>query len=359
MLKTLFAGCIAVLLFMQTDAAAGDLPAAQAFTRLHQASEAIYDGDGSWGHGRYGYRMALRDTAWRAEVYGHLAQAAPPPRAALYRRRADEAIGYLLRAQAEGGAGVFGFPADERNPEFGAKVRAVMAACPACARGGWIVSLPGDKVAELYYDHGHALAAVARAYLRSGDGALLAPLHDAARWALGQPLTRNVNYLSSLTKGLSLAWRATGEPRYLDRAIELHRRGILPFIGATGQARDPHNAQLEYHGFIVSGLVALRQALPEGHPHVAETERTLEATVARMATRGQHEEAPHDATWPGTNLMAWQELSALRPLREQELRARDRARALIGAALPHLEADGDGFRWRKALYSNFVIGWLP
>ena len=343
----LLAACLAWL----APARANDL-----FEPLHAASEALYDGNGSWGCKRHGWRMPLRDAAWRADVYGALAQRGGQVQGEVYRRRAAEAIGYLLRAQAEGGTGVFGFPADVRHPEFGSKVAQVMQRCPACVHQGWIITLPAGDVAELYYDHGHALAAVARAYQRTGNPALLPAVRQGADWALDQPLTRNVNYLSSLSKGLSLAWRATGDARYLERAVALHRQGILPLIGPSGDALDPHNAQLEYHGFIVSGLVALRQALPGGHAFVGEADRALALTAARMAERGQTEAAPFPATWPGTNLQAWQELGALRPLSAPEAAARERAVALIRDALPRLLGEGDALRLRKALYSYFFVG---
>ncbi|CAG1013102.1 hypothetical protein BURC_00341 [Burkholderiaceae bacterium] len=333
-----------------------DPPHVEEFVRLHAASERIYDGDGSWGSRRYGYRMPLRDVAWRAEVYADLARRAEGAPASLYKQRAAEAVGHLLAAQEQCGSGVFGFPADVQNPEFGGIVRAALTSCPSCARGAWIVSLPGRHVSELYYDHGHALAAVVRVHELTADQKLLPAIRRAADWALDKPLTANVNYLSSLSLGLSSAFRATGDPRYLDMAVDLHRRGILPFIGASGAAKDPHNAKLEYHGFIVSGLANLLAVLPEGHPYRTVTARALDATTAHMAARGLAEPGAYGATWPGTNLMAWQRVAALRPLRADEAAARDRARALIRAALPRIEAERDPFRLRKALYSYFAVG---
>lgn len=326
------------------------------FARLHAASEAIYDGAGSWGSRQHGYRMPLRDVAWRAEVYAELAQRGQGPLVPLYRQRAVEAAEYLLLAQRQGGTGVFGFPADVQNPEFGAIVRSALKSCYSCASGTWIVTLPERYVSELYYDHGHALAAVVRVHELSGDPALLAAIRRAADWALDKPLVANVNYLSSLSIGLSSAWRATGDARYLDKAVDLHRRGILPFIGHLGDAKDAHNARLEYHGFIVSGLAALHAALPEQHAYREVIVRALDATTARMAARGLQEPGAYGATWPGTNLAAWHRVAALRPLRSDEARARDRARALILAVLPRIQAERDGFRLRKALYSYFAVG---
>lgn len=338
-------------------AAAHDpLPGDDTFARLHAVSEAIYDGAGSWGSRLHGYRMPLRDVAWRAEVYAELAQRGNGPLVPIYRQRAIEAAEHLLAAQAQGGTGVFGFPADVQNPEFGAIVRSALRSCSSCASGGWIVMLPERHVSELYYDHGHALAALVRVHQLTGDAALLAAARRAADWALDKPLVANVNYLSSLSIGLSSAWRATGDARYLDKAVDLHRRGILPFIGHSGDAKDPHNAKLEYHGFIVSGLAALHAALPERHDYRDAIARALDATTARMAARGLQEPGAYGATWPGTNLAAWHRVASLRPLRPDEAQARDRARALVRAALPRIEGERDAFRLRKALYSYFAVG---
>jgi hypothetical protein len=324
---------------------------AAVFESFHQRSEQIYNGNGSWGQTTYGYKMALRDCYWRADVYGFLANTNPT-----YARRADEAIGYLLRAQSEGGTGVFGFPADGSNPEFGAKVRAVINACPTCVHNEWIISLPGKDVAELYYDHGYALTAIARSYQRTRNQTLLAPITLAADWILDKPLTANVNYLSALSKGLIYAYHVTNDRRYLDKAIQLHREGILPFFNSAGEAVDTHNARLEYHGFIVSGMIALRQSLPADHAFIAELDPILTLTVARMATRGLDSNGEYGVTWPGTNLLAWHELSFLRALNGKEVLARDRTLALIRGYMDDVKAEGDGFRLQKALYTYFFIG---
>ncbi len=66
-----------------------------------------------------------------------------------------------------------------------------------------------------------------------------------------------MNYLSALSKGLSAANLATEDVRYLDTAIALHLNDIIPNQLAAGYWNDAHNQRLEYHGFIVSGLIAL------------------------------------------------------------------------------------------------------
>lgn len=326
-----------------------------AFGYLHERSESIYDGDGAWGATSYGYRMALRDSYWRGEVYGHLA-GWDVASATLYRKREREVVQFLLDAQRDGGTGVFGFPDDTANPEFGSIVRELRHRCPDCIRNGWVVSLPGDKVAELYYDHGYALTALARSYQRSRDDALVEPIRRAADWSLDKPSTANVNYLSALSKGLCHAYAVTKDARYLDRAVALHETGILPKLDASGQARDEHNARLEYHGFIVSGLIALRQVLPSGHRLAGPLDRALSASVARMAERDLSESAGYGVTWPGTNLLAWHELAALRPLVADEQAAVDRILALIGGYVARIRSESTPFRVQKALYTYFPAG---
>ncbi len=324
------------------------------FQTLHEISERLYDGGGVWGSAQAGYRMALRDSYWRGDVYGFLGEDNT-----LYATRAAEVTDYLLLAQSQGGSGVFGFPADAENPEFGLKVQQAMEACPSCIQNGWIISLPEDYIAELYYDHGYALATLAQRYLQTQDAQLLPAINLAAEWTLNKPLTGNINYLSALSKGLSYAYQATNNPAYLNKAMELHEVGIFPFLNEEGEAIDAHNAQLEYHGFIVSGLVALRQALPSDFEEIDfrnELDRILELSTQKMAERGLTEPGGYGLTWPGTNLQAWHELSLYRSLSQDEVKARDRAIALIEGYQDDIENETDLFRQRKAVYVNFFVG---
>lgn len=332
-----------------------DEPTSSVFPFFQGWSESIYDGDGSWGRTHYGYRMALRDSYWRADVYGFLAARNDLP-AVVYAQRADAVLQYLLTVQSQGGTGVFGFPADVANPEFGSRVQQAIDTCPSCIHNGWIISLPGSDIAELYYDHGYALVSLVRAYERTHDASLLSPMTSAADWILDKPLTTNINYLSALSKGLCYAYRATGDSRYLDRAVELHVQGILPFLNENGEATDAHNARLEYHGFIVSGLIALRQSLPADHALIAQLDQTLAAAVARMASRDLQENGDYGVTWPGTNLLAWYELSLYRPLSSEEKVAVARILALIEGYVDDIGSETDPYRFQKALYSNFFVG---
>lgn len=320
------------------------------FETLHAISESLYKGDGSWGN-EYSYQMALRDSYWRADVYGELSR-----KNDLYSTRSQESHLYLMSVQAQGGHGVFGFPADINNPEFGNSIAKVINKCPDCINNGWVVSLPGKDIAELYYDHGYALTSLAKGYLRTNDSSYLSTIVAAADWALDKPLHENINYLSALSKGLSYAYEAIGDSRYLNRAIYLHEEGIFPNLSVeNGGALDGHNQQLEYHGFIVSGIVALKRILPNGHEFHDQVDKYMSLSLSHMQQRNVIEDGSYGVTWPGINLLAWYELEKLRDLTEEELVARNRCIDLINGYRGYIVRES-GFRLQKSLYSNFFIG---
>ncbi len=327
----------------------------EVFDYLHNSSESIYDGSGAWGETAYAYKMALRDSYWRADVYGFLSQQGGTS-ASLYSQRADAAVAYLLSAQSNGGTGVFGFPADADNPEFGATVAYIQANHPDMISNGWIISLPTNEVQQLYYDHGYALYTLCQAYIRTQNTNLIPGIKTAADWILDKPVTQNLNYLSSLSKGLCLAWSITSNTNYLLKAVWYHTNVILPGIGTDGQALDSHNAQLEYHGFIVSGLIALDQQLTNGHPLKNQINTALEKMVSRMAQRDMTDPGDWEQTWLGTNLQAWYELSLLRPLTTTEKAARDQCLLYIRSNLQDYR-QLSGYAFRKSLYANFFIGY--
>jgi hypothetical protein len=320
------------------------------FETIHTISENLYNGNGSWG-GKYPYRMALRDAYWRADVYGELGA-----KKDVYSSRSLEVYSYLISVQTEGGKGVFGFPADVNNPEFGNTINRVITGCPECISNGWVVSLPGENIVELYYDHGYALTSLAKGYLRTGDSSYLGAIIKAANWTLDKPLHENINYLSALSKGLSYAYEATGDIRYLNRAIYLHDQGKFPNLSVdSGQALGSHNQQLEYHGFIVSGIVALKRVIPNNHEFHAKIDQFMMLSLSNMQQRNIFEDGSYGVTWPGTNLLAWYELEQLRDLTEAELVARNRCIELITTYREFIVDESD-FRLQKSLYSNFFIG---
>lgn len=324
-----------------------------AFVQLHTLSEQLYDGNGSWGYAKTGYRMALRDSAWRAEVYGNIADISP-----LYHQRAIEAANYLVKAQQEGSSGVFGMPADLKNPEFGSRIQQVTQHCPNCIHNGWIISLPDKHMTELYYDHGFALSSLVNTYMRSGDTKWLTAIRQGADWAMGKAPTDNINYLSTLSKGLSLAASATGDQQYLERAVYLQQHYILPNLTVEGEARDKHNTRLEYHAFIVSGLVALRQSLPTTHTFSSKLDQALSATTARLTMRSLKDPATDKDSWPGAVLMAWHDIASLRSLTTSELQSLNRALTLASRQVRTATLSKNVFHKQKSLYINFSIGYF-
>jgi len=218
--------------------------------------------------------------------------------------------------------------------------------------------MPDQQTPELYYDHGYALTAVARAYLRVRNSDWLPAIRQGAEWALKQPPSQNINYLSALAKGLTYAYLATGDQRFLDRALILHLDYILPGIGQNGEALDTHNSKLEYHAFIVSGLIALTQGLPEKSPYLASINRTLSAMLDNMAQRSLQSETSTDATWPGNVLIAWHELASIRKLTAFEQKALNSTLELIRSRVQHIDEMHDAFKLRKLLSIDFPIGFF-
>lgn len=310
------------------------------FNRLHRLSESIYNGSGIWGDSQYGYRMALRDSYWRADVYGSRGDR-------LSQQRAAEAIDYLLSTQHS--SGVFGFPADTRNPEYGATVTAVQNAYPQGIVDGYVVDIPGGDISELYYDHGYALTAVARAYLRTRDAGLLTAINDAATWCLDKPLTANINYLSALIKGLCAAYDCTADTDYIAHAVTLHDSVVA---GMTdGQADDAHNAQLEYHAFICSGMIALADQLgsePDG----------MDAAIDVLTSRCASESANSSSTWPGMAAITWRELLQYRALTVGERNALLLVRELLDIQVGMLLTSNTATHaYRKALSVCISVGY--
>lgn len=330
---------------------ATQLAAQTVFEKIHSQSETIYDGSGHWGENQFGYRMMLRDSYWRADVYLRLRDQNP-----IYLQRLQETLQYLLTVQTEGGSGVFGIPADPMNPEFGSYIPTIQQQCSTCIVNGWVISFPPSTSAEsLYYDHGYALHTLALAYLKLSDATLLPAIRKAADWILLQPSSANTNYMSALAKGLSTAFLATGDTRYRNRAIQIHTNNIFPHQLANGEWDDPHNQQLEYHGFIVSGLIALKKIVPANDPIQNNLDSSLARALAVMESRDQSENSSYDQTWMGTNLLAWIELRDLRTLTEGEQKAMQVcAQRIIDNANTILNQQG--FRLQKGLYANFFIG---
>ncbi len=336
-------------------------PDNEMFNPLHTMSENIYDGRGTWGSNKYGYRMVLRDSYWRADVYGELNNRGIAG-SALFAQREQDVISYLLKAQFEGGTGVFPFPADVNNPEFGAAVRDLInSQCHTCIVNGWAVRLPGQQIEHLYFDHGYALTTLSRYYINSNNNDVLPAIRAAANWILDKPIANNIHYNSALIKGLSYAYKATNDARYRDHARELHRYGVYSgFLNANGRlqayAHDNDNAQLKFHGYIVSGMIALLSILDADDVYYAPLQSHLDISIEYMATQGLVENSAYGLAWPASNLRAWYELNQFRSLTEAELNTALRIIDLIESYVDEIANESNPFNSQKALYNYFVIG---
>jgi hypothetical protein len=184
--------------------------------------------------------------------------------------RARRAGDYLLKAQAEAGAGLFPFPAwrgksDDRLHMLSERFLARMEREGRLAqvmRNGWVFSDLNDG--GLAYDNGLAGEALIRLYERSGDRRYLDGAIQAGAWALAQPLSENFNYNGFPALLMANLARATGEKRYLDAALRFAKTGVI-----SGQRQggaydgwwiDPHNARLNYRYLMMRQLLGVVEA---------------------------------------------------------------------------------------------------
>jgi hypothetical protein len=253
--------------------------------------EPLYDGPaaGTWGETLFGYKLVLRDIYWKIDSYGRMGTT-PNPRIATFSARSQEGVNYLKQVQDDGGNGCWGIPDEPSMPEFGPaiqQVEALDAADPSqyYIVNGWIVNLPAADISALYYDHGRSLTALCRHYLRTHDAALTGYITRGADWCLDKPGTDNVNYNSSIIEGLAYAYQVTGTTGYLDRAKYLTEHFVIPTRNADGSYYDSHNRMLRYHGFIISGLLALRNALPSGDPMIQTVDDHIRTSRKYLLSR--------------------------------------------------------------------------
>lgn len=281
-------------------------------TTLHSLNEELYDGPtkGTWGEKAFGYKMALRDIYWRVEAY-HLLGINDPSSPQEYLDRRDEALEYLKSIQIiEGNTGVWGLPADYNNPEFGSLIKKIEINNPEYFSNGFLYTLPGDDISNLYYDHGRTLTTFCKVYLDTKDDTLLPFIERGANWILDKPAVNNVNYNSAVIEGLSYAYKVTQKQAYLDKAIAMTIEKVISQANSNGSFGDSHNQEAWYHGFIVSGLVVLKMALPVEHNfnNLLDTHLSNALVYLEQVTdKGSH----YDFQWPGINARVWSEVEDL------------------------------------------------
>ena len=196
------------------------------------------------------------------------AGAGDPARLLAVARRGGD---YLLKAQREGGRGLFPFPDPAAKPGalFDA-ARRDLAQDPnrqRRIRSGWLVDDHGSG--SLLFDNGLAGLAVLDLYAATREQKWLRSAEDAAAWAMNQPVVTNWNYNSFSIGFLARLSQITGKATYLDAAVRIADLGVIPgqLPNGPNEGRwlDSHNARGVYHWILVRNLTLLTAALPAGH----------------------------------------------------------------------------------------------
>ncbi|MGL5810879.1 MAG: hypothetical protein ACRCYQ_13130 [Nocardioides sp.] len=199
---------------------------------------------------------------------------------------AEQAADFLIWAQEQCGTGGFPFPASRgvsRTAPFLASQRYLEAAerdgrIGSIVTRGWITDDGVDG--GLQFDNGESGVALFDLYDLTGRQGHLDAAKRSADWALNRPLVPNWNYNSFSVALLARAYRATGEPVYLEGAIHKAIVGVLPGQLAEGRYAgrwyDAHNARPAYHYLVLSSLIELAVAVPDRSPSRAKIQQALE-----------------------------------------------------------------------------------
>ncbi len=198
---------------------------------------------------------------------------------------------YLLWAQAQGGAGVFGVPdlrgKTGRVPGLVARFLARADAAGVTGRvlkNGWLIDDWGGG--DLQFDNGLAGVALLGLHETTGESKYLDSARAAGEWAMSQACVPNWNYNSFSVLLLAELHRVTQESRYLDAAKHKTRIGVLPGLilagPKAGRWGDPHNARLVYHYILCRGMAALLRTMPGDDP---ERAGLRDALIVALQTR--------------------------------------------------------------------------
>lgn len=198
---------------------------------------------------------------------------------------AKNAGDFLVWAQAQGGTGVFPFPASRGlsdAPEFRAAERRLRQAersggLSEMVKNGWAVKDFGDG--GLQFDNAECGVALLELYDATSDKHYLRSARQSADWALTQPLVPNWNYNSFGVYLLARTYRSTGETRYREAATKKALLGVVPGQltegSRTGRWADPHNAKPNYHYIMLRGLAELATILQADNPERARVMSAL------------------------------------------------------------------------------------
>jgi len=215
----------------------------EVFVRAHQVSEKKYKGNGDWS-------CLPRFTARRVAGYIGAWGVTKDP---VYKQRAIEGLDYLVRIQTTEGYFTVGLPQMRKD------------------RHHW---------SPLQNNTGLACRALLLGYKAFGDPRYLEAGRRAVEWAVGCPLTSNINYNMFSVWGMTEYIRQTGDQEVLESAIRKVRYGCLPRLRPWG-AWPGHNSTLGYHGIILRALYDLLAVLPQDHPF----REKLSAGIMRATNR--------------------------------------------------------------------------
>jgi len=194
---------------------------------------------------------------------------------------------FLLWAQAQGGRGVYPFPAARGGK--GGKPFAVAERFLAKAetegrldqyvQHGWVINDANDG--GLQFDNGECGVAMFELFELTRESKYLASARQAADWALARPLVANWNYNSFSVYLLAKAYQVTSEERYLTAATKKAIIGVIPGQLTDGPRAgrwfDPHNARPAYHYIMLRGLAQLASVMPKSDPARGEIMRALQS----------------------------------------------------------------------------------
>lgn len=200
-------------------------------------------------------------------------------------RWAEEASAFLMWAQAQGGVGVYPFPAARAVKED----RAMAVAADfleraerdgklgAIVKRGWIVD--DLDTGALQFDNGECGVAMFEFYELTRSTAVLESAMRSAEWALGRGVVANWNYNSFSVWLLAKAYAVTGDRRFLEGALGKALIGVVPGqlrVGPmAGRWMDPHNARPAYHYIMLRALAQLLSVMPTGDPNRETIARSL------------------------------------------------------------------------------------
>lgn len=211
------------------------------------------------------------------------------------RDSAATASGFLMRAQKEGGADCYPFPAakgtsDARAMEVASDFIAKAerdGSISQIARNGWVFDDRNDG--GLQFDNGECGVAMWEWFNASGDERVKNSALKASEWALSRPLVPNWNYNSFSAFLLARAYTVTGDERLRKGALRKATLGVLPGQlkegSNAGRWADPHNARPAYHYIMVRALAELTAVLKADDP-----EAPAILSGFRMALRARNQE---------------------------------------------------------------------